>query len=149
MDEAKFLRKSNRQGCAYCKVAKAEEKSARKILSTNSFACFSPFAPRYPFEVMILPFSHIPSFASCSRPQFLELAQILKSIAACLASWKASYNFFLRSAPVGEKDFHFSFRLEPRLSTWGGFEEQTGIIINAVAPETAAGHYREALKNSQ
>jgi len=41
-----------------------------------------------------------------------------------------------------KKDLHFHIEIKPRVSSWGGFELGSDIIINTVLPETAAKFYR-------
>ncbi len=50
----------------------------------------------------------------------------------------APYNLVLHSAPPGVDDFHWHLHLLPRLTTYGGFELGTGVIINVVDPDRAA-----------
>jgi len=70
---------------------------------------------------------------------------VLKKCLQLLKEKNASYNFFLQESP-GEEDFHFYFRLLPRITTRGGFEEQTECIINPLLPADAAGEYRAKFK---
>ena len=61
-----------------------------------------------------------------------------------VAGGHAPYNLVLHSAPPGTDDFHWHLHLLPRLTTFGGFELGTGVIINVVDPDRAA----EALRAS-
>ena len=56
----------------------------------------------------------------------------------------APYNLVLHSAPPEVEDFHWHLHLLPRLTTYGGFELGTGVIINVVDPDRAADALRAA-----
>jgi len=58
------------------------------------------------------------------------------------AGARAPYNLVLHSAPPGTDDFHWHLHLLPRLTTYGGFELGTGIVINVVDPDRAAAALR-------
>ena len=53
-----------------------------------------------------------------------------------------AYNLVFHTAPHHQLDdqFHWHVHVVPRLTTTAGFEQGTGVLINIVAPETAAQH---------
>jgi UDPglucose--hexose-1-phosphate uridylyltransferase len=65
-----------------------------------------------------------------------------------VAGGHAPYNLVLHSAPPGVDDFHWHLHLLPRLTTYGGFELGTGVIINVVDPDRAADALRAAASGS-
>jgi len=103
---------------------------------------YAPFAPRFAYEVRISPKRHVNRITELENKELLDLAKAIKYILVRLKKIGASYNMYFRNAPKG-KFLHFHVKINPRLFPWGGFEYETGCVINAVSPETAAGFYRK------
>jgi UDPglucose--hexose-1-phosphate uridylyltransferase len=56
-----------------------------------------------------------------------------------------AYNFFVNTAPRDDpRPYHCWIDIVPRLGVIGGFEMGTGVLVNPVAPETAAAMLRDA-----
>jgi len=142
MEETKRSIKGSR--CIYCNIIKKEGKSKRAIYQNKSFIAFTPFASRFNYEAWIFPKKHYNNFTEMPQDILLHLAEIMKKIFSRLAVINPSYNFFLHYAPKGKK-LHFHIEITPRIATWGGFEIQTGEIVNSVKPEEAARFYRERI----
>jgi UDPglucose--hexose-1-phosphate uridylyltransferase len=54
------------------------------------------------------------------------------------------YNLVIHTAPrEARPGFHWYVRITPRLSVIAGFERGTGLYVNIVPPELAAGALRE------
>ena len=71
-----------------------------------------------------------------------ELAVLVTWLLGCLEEMEAAYNLeWLHSTDPG---FHWHLSILPRLTIWGGFELQTGVIVNPVPPEEAARFFRES-----
>lgn len=128
--------------CPFCKILKVESKSKRLCYKNNTFIAFAPFASRYNYEVSIFPVRHVRSILSLNQKEFLDLADILKKVLLKLKSINAPYNFYFHNAPH-HKNMHFHLKVNPRINTFGGFELETGTIINSVPPEKAAEFYRK------
>lgn len=128
--------------CPYCEVAKREEASERLICSNESFVAFATFAPRFNFEVMILPKKHYKNITEINDTEFAHLAEVFQKVLFKLGKVKAPYNFYLHYAPKGE-DLHFHFEITPRLNTWAGFELATESFVITTSPEEAAAFYKE------
>ncbi len=130
--------------CPYCSIIEKESESKRKILENDDFIAFAPFASRFNYEAWLFPKKHILNITQFKGKELLSLATILKKILLKLKSINASYNFCLH---YGFKergmDLHFHIEIQPRIATWGGFENSSGMIINSVSPESAAKFYRE------
>jgi len=127
--------------CLYCPIIKQEWKSKRAVFQNNSFVSFAPFASRFNYEAWIFPKKHYNSITEMPKKEIMDLADMMKKIFSRLAAFNPSYNFFLHYAPKGRK-LHFHIEITPRIATWGGFEMQTGEIVNSVKPEEAAKFYR-------
>lgn len=128
--------------CPYCRIAAEEQRSERHITSNESFTAFAAYAPRFNYEVKILPKKHIRGLEELDDEGIRELAQVFRSILKRLAGVKAPYNFYLHYAPAGE-DLHFQLEIVPRLNNWAGFELAAGAYVITVSPEEAAAFFRE------
>ena len=96
---------------------------------------------------MLLPGAHRPRFEEGDGDDDTAVAGALRDLLQRfrgVAGDHAPYNLVLHSAPPGVDDFHWHLHLLPRLTTYGGFELGTGVIINVVDPDRAA----EALRAS-
>ena len=73
-----------------------------------------------------------------------DLAAVGRSVTLSLAALRSSigdvaYNVMFHSAPFRARaDFHWHAHLMPKISTRGGFEMGSGVLINVVPPERAA-----------
>lgn len=128
-----------------------ESNSERAILQSEHYFVYAPYASQFPFEVAIL--------AKEAHFQFLqELASLFQEIFARYKKVLGSFDFniLFTFAPLN-KNFtnelffddlpHFFrpfIRITPRLYKLAGFELQSGIKINPIAPEFAAKMLKEA-----
>lgn len=149
LTEAAALTQHRKQhnACAVCSLLSWEESEEVRIISAGEdFIALAPFAASSPYGVWILPRRHLESFQDLKPCESASLARLLKEILGALDQVQMAYNLFLHEGP-GRSEWHWSLKIEPRsINTWAGFELGTGIIINPVAPETAARWYRENLR---
>jgi len=133
----KYFNKTER--CIFCDIMTMEMESERKIFENDGFACFAPFASRFPFESWLLPKRHVASITQLTNDEKNSLADGLKTILGKLDKLLKNppYNYYLHIAPSGE-DFHFHIEICPRVTKLAGFELGSGIIINTMPPEKAA-----------
>jgi UDPglucose--hexose-1-phosphate uridylyltransferase len=138
-----------RCSCPLCDTWRIEAKGERRILEDDRVAVFAPYASRFPFQAVIIPKRHTTSLEFLDMDERLSLAFALKQVLSSLnfSLNYPSYNFYFHTAPKGE-DLHFHIDICPRISKWAGFELGGGVIINTMPPETAAGHYRDLLKQT-
>lgn len=125
--------------CPHCDIIASEKNSPRKCFENSDFIAFTPYASRFNYECWIYPKKHT---TEMEESTLAPLAEILKKVIAKVHKLNASYNLIITYSPKGE-DLHFHIEVLPRISTWGGFELGTDIIINTVAPEDAAAYYRK------
>lgn len=131
--------------CPWCDIiAQEEAQEVRIIYADEHIVALAPYASTAGYEAWILPRRHHRRLADLNEAELHSLARILKSLTASLDSVPLSFNFSLQY-PLTADDDHFMVKLEPRLSVWGGFELETGIIVNIIAPEAAAAWYRQKL----
>jgi UDPglucose--hexose-1-phosphate uridylyltransferase len=138
--------------CVYCDMIRQEKQFGERMIAENSeFIAFCPFAPKYPFEMLIVPKGHRTAYVEETRHTLEPLAEMLRDVMRrldiCLNH--PPYNFTLHTIPVNvdpEPLYHWHLRILPRLTIAAGFEMGTGIYINHVAPESAAQFLRDVPK---
>ncbi len=148
-----------RDRCIYCDMIRQEAEGGRRLVAeTQHFIAITPFAPRFPFEVMILPREHHCDYMTGIKGKENDLACMLKGI---LSRFKTglndpAYNYMLHTAPLRHKartqkwetvenDYHWHIELVPRVTKVAGFEKGSGFYICPIPPEDTA----EFLRNVQ
>lgn len=135
--------------CVYCDIIKHERSEKSRIVYQNDyFLAFAPFASRYPFETWVIPKRHQSQFENSSRNEIDEFAdaatEVLHRLEKVLPG--LSLNMYVRTLPVIMNDcgyYHWYLEIAPRLTTFGGFEMGSGVIINIVPPEKAAEYLKK------
>jgi UDPglucose--hexose-1-phosphate uridylyltransferase len=134
-------------GCAACAVVERERGGGRVVEEGDGLLTICPWASAAPYEALIVPTSHQARFERRDQSGDLAVAgalgRLLRRFGAVVGS-SAPYNLVMHSAPPGTDGFHWHLHLTPRLTTYGGFELATGIIINVVDPDQAAASLRSA-----
>lgn len=141
-----------KQRCIFCDIIRQEvEQDVRVVCQNDDFIAITPFAPRTPFEMSILPKHHMSSFSLESDYRLTKLAELfsesLRRLDGCIPN--VPYNFVLHTQPLRTDDlehFHYHFEIVPKLSSIAGFEWGSGFYINPMPPEIAASYLRESLK---
>lgn len=152
-------------GCLLCDLATRERREgARLVRADDHWTAVTPWASRFPWEVLLVPARHGPSPLELDEAAAAALAAMLGTILRALRREHGdlSLNIVFHLAPrrgsdgsfadaaldaLGDRVFeqwHGHIELLPRLSRLAGFEAGTGYAINAVEPETAAAGLRAA-----
>jgi UDPglucose--hexose-1-phosphate uridylyltransferase len=128
--------------CLLCAVIEAEEQTGHRVVyADDRVAVLCPFWSGTPYEMLILPHDHQPHLYEAEDK---DLAAIGNSVQLALSALRGrlgdvAYNLMFHSAPYRLKaDFHWHVHLVPKISTRGGFEMGSGVLINVVPPERAA-----------
>ncbi len=136
--------------CVYCDIIRQEREGKIRVISENSdFISISPFAPRFPFEVWILPKVHNASYEDVQENgEFGSLSYILKDVFTRINKVlnNPPYNMLIHSSPFTEEHneyYHWHIEIMPKLVRVAGFEWGTGFYINPTTPEEAAKYLRE------
>lgn len=136
---------------------KAEEN--RIIASNGDFTAFCPYASSHPFEIMISSTKALGEIDRLSDDSLKDLSSLLLLVLKKLKKQikYLNFNLILSTPPLQENTFsqellssmyeasRFYVHIIPRIYKYGGFEQETGILINPVAPELAAKLLRESL----
>ncbi len=142
--------RSHDGACVWESMGSAERNlRTRLVWEDDTLLAFAPWASHYPYELLVMPLHHSPSFSEASELDLDRLADVMPRLLGAILKVepRASYNYFLHSAPVpGDPvDFHWHWHLAPRLIRPDGFELGSGLSVNPVAPESAAEQVRSAL----
>jgi len=140
-----------KERCIFCDIIHQEIKlNERVVCQNNEFIAITPFAPRTPFEMWVLPKKHASAYYSMDDQEIDALAEVfseaLRRLCACIEN--VPYNFVLHTGPLRSKaleHYHWHFEIVPKLTSIAGFEWGSGFYINPLPPEEAATHLRQAL----
>src|SRR3990172_1674494 len=139
-----------KERCIFCDIIRQEIMQGTRIISENQdFIAVTPYAPKAPFEIWILPKKHESAFENSQKHQYENLAKLfsntLKRMDKVLNS--PPYNFILHTSHVKNGDsqhYHWHFEIMPTLTKVAGFEWGSGFYINPTPPEEAAKFLKEA-----
>jgi UDPglucose--hexose-1-phosphate uridylyltransferase len=135
--------------CLLCAVAEAEEEARHRVVyADDRVVAICPFWSGTPYQLLIIPRQHAPHL---HRAAPADLAAVGRSVQLTLAALRdrlgdLAYNVMFHSAPyrVGS-DYHWHVHILPKVTTRGGFELGSGVLINVMAPERAADELRTRL----
>jgi UDPglucose--hexose-1-phosphate uridylyltransferase len=130
--------------CAYCDVIKKETVSPRAVWDDKNIACFTPYASMHNYECWIIPKRCVDNVTMLNKPERISFAKILKHILTRINELGLSYNYYFHEV-IYDENQHLYMKITPRGSFWAGVEIGSGIIINSIAPESAAEFYREGV----
>jgi UDPglucose--hexose-1-phosphate uridylyltransferase len=128
-------------GCVYCEIMATERQGPRLIWEDEHMIAFAPYAARSPYEAWILPRRHRRGLENLGPEERSSLATAFKLLLGRLEERDISYNYFIHNS-LPEEGHHLHIEIVPRLTTWGGFELGSGVVINPVAPEETPRFYR-------
>jgi UDPglucose--hexose-1-phosphate uridylyltransferase len=141
-------------GCLQCQLLDAEcADGSRVVFESRHWVAYVPFAARWPYEIRLVPRSHLPDLPSLGDGERDDLARIyLRVLQAfdALFDTPAPYIAGWQQAPVrGDRAvWHlaaeiFTVRRAPgRLKHLAGSESGAAVWINDVTPEVAAARLR-------
>ena len=110
----------------------------RVVAVDREAVALCPFASRVPYHVQIVPRTARQRFEDEGPLGARLLREVLGRLAGLLGALPA-LNIWVRTAPRGAAYFCWRIDLLPKLTNLAGLELGTGIHLNIVAPERAAG----------
>lgn len=125
--------------CALCRALAGP--SAGVVSERDGLVTFCPSWSRVPYELWIAPREHADSAAD-SRALAAALRDAIVRLRSLLGE-DLAWNALLHDAPVGG-GFHWHVELLPRLTVPASLELGTGVWLNVVDPDVAAGELRAA-----
>ncbi|MBA3299939.1 MAG: DUF4921 family protein [Thermoleophilaceae bacterium] len=121
-----------------------EVRRRERLVAVDSEAvAICPFASQVPFHVQIVPRAPAARFEDDGALGASLLHEVLGRLATALGGLPP-LNLWVRTAPPGAERFCWRIDLMPRLAQLAGLELGTGVHLNVLAPESAAGRLREA-----
>ncbi len=139
-----------KERCVFCDIIRQEISQKKRIVTENhDFLAVTPYAPKAPFEVWILPKFHEPRFEDSKEGIFESLSLIFSDVLKRLNKVLNSppYNFVLHTSPTQNNDnmdhYHWHFEIMPKLTKTAGFEWGSGFYIIPTPPEEAAEFLRQ------
>ena len=144
-----------KERCLFCDIIRQEILMNERVVCQNdTFITITPFAPRTPFEMWVLPKKHCSGYCMQSDEELYELAilvsETLRRLSACIPN--VPYNFVLHTKPLrsgGMDHYHWHFEIVPKLTSIAGFEWGSGFYINPMPPEEAAMYLRGSLEKAE
>ena len=140
-----------KERCIFCDIIRQEmEDTVRVIAENQDFTALAPYAPRFPFELWIVPKIHQSAFEESQKHEVEQLAAVLKDMLMRLDKVLDSpaYNYIIHTSPFPEVSndyYHWHLEIMPKLTKVAGFEWGTGFYINPTPPEESAKFLREAV----
>ena len=126
-------------------IIEKEKKSRRYIWHDENVIAFTPYASFHNYEVWIMPFKQRDNITQLTKEEKYSTAKILRHLLRKIGSLQLPYNYYFHEI-IHDKNQHFCIQITPRGNVWSGVEIGSGLIINPIAPEEAAAHYRHGLK---
>jgi len=103
----------------------------------------APFAARVPFHVLLAPRRPATRFSDDGPLGGRLLHEVLNRLRVTLGTLPP-LNMWVRTAPRDAEHFCWRIEIMPRLAQLAGLEIGTGVHLNVLAPEDAAGRLRDA-----
>ncbi|MBW3649760.1 MAG: galactose-1-phosphate uridylyltransferase [Actinobacteria bacterium] len=161
LHEAQRHLKSNGT-CVVCDVVARELSDQVRLVAENgSFLSFVPFAPRFPYELRVVPRRHATSLLDLTEPERDDLAELLGQVLPgydALFGFSLPYVMSLHQAPTDDVQWlpvsHMQFEFTPlhrtasKLKYMAGSELGAGAFINDTYPEQTAGALRAAVASA-
>jgi UDPglucose--hexose-1-phosphate uridylyltransferase len=140
--ESEVRRFASAGTCLLENVTDAEVADGRRVVRNDpTFAVLAPYGSEHPYELLVVPKSHRPSFSAASDAEVDQLSELLPRLLSAIdaTSPGASYNWFVHGAGRSTSSlFHWHLHVVPRLVRPDGFEIASGWMVNPVPPELAA-----------
>ncbi len=139
-----------KERCIFCDIIRQESESGVRVIDDSpEFIALAPFAPRFPFEIWIIPKVHQSAFENSQKQEFERLAVMLKDMLTRLDKVLdfPAYNYIIHTSPIPEtpnEHYHWHLEIMPKLTKIAGFEWGTGFHINPTPPEESAKFLRTA-----
>jgi len=115
----------------------------RVVAIDDEAVALCPFGARVPFHLQIVPRRPAARFSDDGALGGRMLHQALSRLGAVLGGLPP-LNLWVRTAPRDAERFCWRIEVMPRLAQLAGLEIGTGVHLNVLAPEDAAGRLRSA-----
>ncbi len=141
-----------KERCLLCDITAQEIRQNKRVVSlTDNFLAFCPFAPRFPFEVWVLPRFHAHAFESFTdRPLQREFTHLFLDVMRRIERVRSSYTITFHTTPskmverASEREIpiedyvHWHVEITPRDARSSRYKREDEFHIVSVTPEEAA-----------
>lgn len=128
--------------CLLCTVSEAElEANHRVVYVDEHVVVVCPFWAGGPYEMLVIPREHNPHLFRADDDVLGAVGRAVRRAlhALVVQLGDVPYNLMFHSAPYRVSgDYHWHLHILPKVTTLGGFELGSGVMINVVPPEIAA-----------
>ncbi len=138
--------------CLVCTVAGAEETGDRVVHADDNALVICPFWSGTPYEMLVVPRAHKAHLHQAGAEDLASVGRATRTALELLRRrvGQVPYNLVFHAAPYRAVGcYHWHVHVLPKLTTQAGFELGTGVLINVVAPETAAQELRAEVLASE
>jgi len=117
-----------KERCIFCDIIRQERDTGERVIGENEhFITLAPYAPRFPFEMWLLPKAHGSSYENNQSSMYASLARMLKDTLIRLDQVldRPALNFMIHTSPIGEEindHYHWHIEIIPKLTKVAGFE---------------------------
>lgn len=143
-------------GDFFGELIKFEQSGTRKIIETENFIAFVPFAARWPMEAHLLPKRNISDLSQLREEETKELANVYKKLLQAFDAYYETPTPYISAwhqAPMIENREQIRLMLQitsPRraadkLKYLAGSESAMGAFVADIAPEETAARLREVI----
>jgi UDPglucose--hexose-1-phosphate uridylyltransferase len=142
-----------KERCLLCDITAQEIRQNKRVVSiSENFVAFCPFAPRFPFEVWLLPRLHSHAFESLADDKALksEFVHLFLDVMRRIERARSSYTIVIHTAPCSVKQemmdeslpfdnyFHWRVDIMPRDLRTSRFKREDEFYHLSLTPEEAA-----------
>ncbi len=128
--------------CLLCALSDAEEEANHRVVyADEDVSVLCPFWSGTPYEMLIVPRQHGPHLFRAAPESLAAVGRAVQRGVAALQTrlGDVAYNVLFHSAPFRVSgDYHWHAHILPKVTTRGGFELGSGVLINVVPPEQAS-----------
>lgn len=130
--------------CVFCELIKHElNQKVRIVYESKTMVACTFYAARFPFEIWLLPKQHLSHFEQTIDSDYAEISKCLLAVLNKLSRTlhNPPLNFYIHDLPAALTDakyYHWHIEITPRVSTYGGYELGSGVVIDVMPPEEAA-----------
>ncbi|PIN99338.1 MAG: galactose-1-phosphate uridylyltransferase [Candidatus Diapherotrites archaeon CG10_big_fil_rev_8_21_14_0_10_31_34] len=130
----------------FMEIARIEKNSERKLFENNTFVAFTAFAPKYTYEIWVMPKKQFSNLEEMDSDTLKDLGEAMKFVLEKLRTniGNPPYNYFLHELMESNPAYCFHVKIQPNVKkVYGGIEKGSGIILIEVSPEQAAEELRK------
>lgn len=127
-------------------VDATRDDAARVVHDDGNIIAFSPFAPREPWEVWLVPDAHQFNFGQADDATVSAFSRaqvaVLQALDAVLGKPAARVTLIGFDAPAGAAGCRWMSVIRPLLERSAGLADSTGVSVVGISPEESAGSLR-------